>query len=52
MTNDWTWYSRMSRGNVIPDPNHVGNTGRYLQVLIQTNLGFVDESPTGLAINP
>lgn len=32
------------RGNVIPDPDEVGNTGRYLQVLIQTSDGFVDET--------
>lgn len=32
------------RGNVIPDPGQEGNTGRYLQILIQTPDGFVDET--------
>ena len=32
------------RGNVIPDPDGVGNTGRYLQILIQRPEGFVDET--------
>ena len=33
------------RGNLIPDPENLGNTGRYLQALIQQKNGnFIDES--------
>lgn len=40
------------RGNVIPDPEGVGNTGRYLQILLRDGEGFEDVTDAWLGAQP